>query len=118
MSAARILALYRWVFVALLALASLQTLAFGAAAGHRHAMPLAGAELVGALALLWRRSELLGGTLLLTVFAAAQLLAAGAGLWPTQFLQYAASTLLILLLGRAAPSGRRAQPPPPGSAIQ
>jgi hypothetical protein len=105
-SATRILLLYRGVFVALLTLASLQTLALGAA-GHGHAVPLAGVELAGALALLWRPTELLGGTLLLMAFAAAQVLAAGVGLWPTQFLQYAASTLLILLLGRSAQSGSR-----------
>jgi|SRR5580700_4897457 hypothetical protein len=99
MSAARILTLYRAIFVALLSLASLQALLVGREGGHNIG-PLAGAEIAAALALLWRPTEVVGACVLLVIFAVAQVLAALAGQWPTRFLQYAASTLLIVALGR------------------
>jgi hypothetical protein len=77
MSAARILTLYRAIFVALLSLASLQAL------------------------LLWRPTQVVGACVLLGIFAVAQVLSALEGQWPTRFLQYAASTLLIVAMGRA-----------------
>ena len=106
MSAARLLTLYRAVFVALLSLASLQTLLGGE--GH-HATLLAGVEIAAALALLWRPTQILGAGVLLVVFAVAQGLAALDGAWPTRFLQYAASTLLIVGMGQAlqGPKGGR-----------
>ena len=79
--------------------ASLQTLV--SEHGVPHVVPLAAAEILGALLLLWRRTQWVGLTLLLLVFAGAQLLAALEHSWPTRFLQYAASALLIVLLDRA-----------------
>jgi hypothetical protein len=105
MSAARILAAYRVTFVALLSVASIQALLAGHEGGHNIA-PLAAAEIVGAAALLWRRTQLPGACVLLAVFAVAQALSALAGHWPTQFLQYAASTILIVAVGRALGSPR------------
>jgi hypothetical protein len=99
-SALRILEIYRASFIALLVFASAATVLAGHESGS-HIVPLAAAEIVGALALLSRRTRLAGACVLLAVFALAQLLSALAGYWPTQFLQYAASTLLILALGRA-----------------
>jgi hypothetical protein len=99
-SAARVLAGYRLIFAALIVIASLQTLL--AAQPDSHAvMPLAAAEIAGALILLWRRTQWLGACLLLGVFAAAQVMSVLAGEWPTRFLQYALSTLLIVMLDRA-----------------
>ena len=100
MSAARILAAYRVTFVALLSCASVQALLAGNEGGH-NIVPLAAAEIVGAVALLWRRTQLPGACVLLAVFAVAQVLSALAGHWPTQFLQYAASTVFIVTLDRA-----------------
>ncbi len=97
MSAARILAVYRGVFVALIVVASIQALLAGHEGGH-NIVPLATAEIGGAAALLWRRTQLFGACVLLAVFALAQLLSALEGRWPTQFLQYAASTVFIVNL--------------------
>jgi hypothetical protein len=105
MSAARILAVYRVTFVALLSVASVEALLAGHEGGHNVA-PLAAAELVGAVLLLWRRTQLPGACVLLAVFAVAQMLAALAGHWPTHLLQYAASTVLILTLDRAIGGAR------------
>jgi hypothetical protein len=106
MSAARILSIYRALFVALLVVASIQALLAGHEGGH-NIVPLAAAEIAGAVALLWRRSRPAGACVLLGVFACAQVLSALGGRWPTQFLQYAASTVLIIAMGRAI-SGPRA----------
>ena len=100
MSAARILAAYRAGFVALIWLASVQALLAGHE-GRHNIVPLAAAEIVGAAALLWRRTQLPGACVLLGVFAVAQVLSALEGRWPTQFLQYAASTVFIVALSRA-----------------
>jgi hypothetical protein len=105
MSAARILTLYRAIFVALLSLASLQALLVGREGGHNIVL-LAGAEIAAALALLWRPTQVIGACVLLGIFAVAQVLSALAGQWPTQFLQYAASTLLIVAMGRTIRSPR------------
>jgi hypothetical protein len=99
-SALRILAIYRASFVALLVFASAQALLAAHESGS-HIVPLAATEVAGALALLSRRTRLAGACVLLAVFAFAQVLSALDGHWPTQFLQYAASTLLILALGSA-----------------
>ena len=100
MSAARILTLYRAIFVALLSLASLQALLLGREGGHNIVL-LAGAEFAAALALLWRPTQVVGACVLLGIFAVAQVLSALAGQWPTQFLQYAASTVFIVAMDRA-----------------
>jgi hypothetical protein len=100
LSAARILAAYRAGFVALIWLASIQALLAGHEGGH-NIVPLAAAEIVGAAALLWRRTQLPGACVLLGVFAVAQVLSALQGRWPTQFLQYAASTVFIVAMDRA-----------------
>jgi hypothetical protein len=106
MNPARLLAIYRVLFVVLLTVASVQTLF--SEAGH-HVALLAGVEIAAALALLWRQTQLVGAGVLLGVFGVAQGLAALEGAWPTRFLQYAASTLLIVGMGRAlhAPKGGR-----------
>ncbi len=100
MRAEAVLRVYRACFVALLMLASVQTALLGHEGGHAVAA-LAMAEMAGALALLWPRTQIAGACVLLAVFALAQVLSARSGHWPTQFLQYAASTLLIVVMGRA-----------------
>ena len=95
MSAARILAAYRAGFVALI------WLALAGHEGRHNIVPLAAAEIVGAAALLWRRTQLPGACVLLGVFAVAQVLSAVEGRWPTQFLQYTASTVFIVAMDRA-----------------
>jgi hypothetical protein len=104
MSPARVLLAYRLIFCGLIVTASAQTLLTEPA---HHATLLAAAEIAGALLLLWRRTQGAGAILLLLVFAAAQIMAAGEGEYPTRFLQYAASTLLIVALSRALPRNRR-----------
>jgi len=104
-SAARILAAYRLVFVSVLSGAAVQALFLGQEGGH-DIVWLAAAEIAGALALLWRPTQLAGAAVLLCVFAAAQVLSALAGRWPTQFLQYAASTLLIVAMSRSMHGAR------------
>jgi hypothetical protein len=103
-NAARLLAGYRVFFCLLLSIASVQTLM--AEQALPHVLPLASAEILGALLLCWRRTQWFGLTMLLVVFASAQLLAASQGAWPTRFLQYAGSALLIVLLDRALRAGR------------
>ena len=97
MSAARILAAYRVIFCALIVLASIQSLV---QRPPPHVVPLAAVEIAAALMLLWRRTQWVGAAALLVVFAAAQVLSALQGEWPTRFVQYGASTLLIVLLDR------------------
>jgi hypothetical protein len=104
-SAARILSAYRAAFVALILAGSVQALLAGHEGGH-NIVPLAAAEMIGAAALSWRRTRLPGACVLLGVFAVAQVLSALQGRWPTQFLQYAASTVFIVALDRAI-GGRR-----------
>jgi hypothetical protein len=99
-STARILAAYRAAFVALLWLASVQAL-LARHEGRHSIVPLAAAEIAGAAALLWRGTQLPAACVLLGVFAVAQVLSALEGRWPTQFLQYAASTVFIVAMDRA-----------------
>jgi hypothetical protein len=99
MNAAKLLALYRIVFVTLLVVASLQTLGVGHEGGHDVAV-LAATEILAALALLWRPTQVIGACVLLLVFVVAQALAGLTGQWPTRFLQYAASTVLIVTMDR------------------
>ena len=103
MSAARILTAYRVIFCALIVVASIQTLAVS---HPHHTVPLAVAEIAGALMLLWRKTQWVGAAVLLIVFAAAQVLSAVGGEHPTRFVQYAASTLLIVLLDRRLPGAQ------------
>ena len=98
MSPARILAVYRLVFCMLIVIASAQTLLVE---HSNHIAPLATAEIAGALLLVWPKTQRAGAVLLLLVFAAAQVIAASEGEYPTRFLQYAASTLLIVVLSQA-----------------
>jgi hypothetical protein len=99
-SAARVLALYRVAFSALLVIASVQTL-LAAGADSRGVLLLASVEIAGALMLCSRRTQWPGAVVLLGVFACAQLMSALSGEWPTRFLQFAASALLIVALDRA-----------------
>lgn len=108
MSAAQILVAYRVIFCALIVVASIQTLA---ERPPPHVVLLAAAEIAAALMLLWRRTQWVGAAALLVVFAAAQVLSALQGEWPTRFAQYAASTLFIVLLDR-----RLLEPAPAGNA--
>ena len=97
MNAASILSGYRYLYCALIATASVQTLL---APEHEagHVGLLACAEIAGALLLLGRRTQWLGAWLLLLVFSCAQLVAARASAWPVRFALYAASAFLIVLL--------------------
>jgi hypothetical protein len=107
MSTARMLAIYRAIFVTLIVVASIQAVLAGHEGG-RNIVPLAAAEIAGAAALLWRRTQLPGACLLLAVFALAQVLSALDGRWPTQFVQYAASTVFIVAMGRVIEGTRDA----------
>jgi hypothetical protein len=111
MSARSLLGAYRLCYCLLILIASIQTLAAEGAADP-HVVPLATAEIAGALLLLVPRTQWLGLTLLLGVFACAQVLAALSAAWPTRFLQYAASALLIVLLDRTLRAGRATPPAP------
>lgn len=104
MKPATLLKIYRWVFAALLVIAGVHVLT-AAHASARHAMPLAVAEMIGAVLLVSRRTQAVGAALLLGVFAAAFALQRS---WPTDLLQYASSSLLIVLMDRALspPTGR------------
>ena len=105
MSCQRILATYRVLFCLLIIVASVQTLV--AEPDVPHLVPLATLEILGALLLMWRRTQWGGLALLLVVFAGAQLMSALWGSWPTRFLQYAASAVLIALMDSALGSQRR-----------
>ena len=105
MNAARVLAIYRVVFSALIVIASVQTL-LAAGADSEAVRVLASVEIAGALMLCWRRTQWPGGAVLLGVFACAQLMSALSGEWPTRFLQFAASVLLIVALDRALAQAR------------
>jgi len=98
MSAPRILGLYRFIFSALILIASVQTLV--AAHGDHAIALLAATEIAGAVILCWRRTQWFGAALLLAVFGGAQLMSAMQGEWPTRFLLYAASAVLIVTLDR------------------
>ena len=104
-STTRILAVYRVIFCALIILASMRTLV---ERPPHHVVPLAPVEIVGALMLLWRRTQWVGAAALLMVFAAAEVLSVFEGESPTRFVQYAASTLLIILLDRSLSGPQRA----------
>ena len=82
MSAARILAAYRAIFGTLIAVASIQPLV---AAPAHHVALLAAVEIAGALMLMWRRTQWVGASVLLAVFACAQVLSAVEGEYPTRF---------------------------------
>jgi hypothetical protein len=98
MSAVRILGLYRFIFSALIIVASIQTLV--AARGDHAVALLAATEIAGAVILCWRSMQWCGAALLLGVFGCAQLMSAMQGEWPTRFLLYAASAVLIVTLDR------------------
>ena len=100
MNAGRILGLYRWSFVTLSVVASVQALLLGHEGGH-DIRPLAAAEIAGALLLISRATQRAGAVLLLCVFAAAQVISVVQGYWPIQFLQYACSACCIVMLDRA-----------------
>jgi hypothetical protein len=110
MTPAGILSAYRCVFSVLIVAASVQTLL---AEPLHHALLIASVEIAGAVLLLWRRAQWIGATLLLLVFASAQVMAAAAGNYPTRFLQYAFSTLLIVMLDAVL---ERPSPLPPAPA--
>jgi hypothetical protein len=64
------------------------------------------AEIGGALMLISRRTQWIGAAVLLGVFAGAMLYQRS---WPTQLLQYAASSVLIVLMDRALGPQRDSQ---------
>ena len=84
MSAARMLAVYRAIFLTLIVAASLQALLGGHEGAHNIVL-LAAAEIAGAVALLWRRTQLPGACLLLAAFALAQVLSALEAAGPRSF---------------------------------
>jgi hypothetical protein len=108
MNAVRILAAYRLCYSLLIIIASIQTLV-AERQSDPHILPLATAEIAGALLLLWPRAQWFGLAVLLAVFACAQVMAAMSSSWPMRFLQYAGSALLIVLLDRALRAGRATQ---------
>ncbi len=100
MSAPRILAGYRYLFCALLVVASAQTL-LSDGQEHTHVALLAVVEVLGAVLLAGRRTQWFGAWTLLLVFSCAQIAAARASEWPVRFVLYAAGAFLIALLDRA-----------------
>lgn len=112
MNSGRVLTLYRLTFASLITISSVQTIvsANGTDHGH-HALILATAEIAGAAALTWNRTEIFGAGLLLLVFATAQVISAAKGDWSTRFLQYAASTLVIVLLDTRHQAGIQTRSP-------
>src|ERR1700753_780698 len=95
MRAAQTLAVYRWVFVILILVASLRVLAaVHAVTGHAFLLSLA--ETAGALLLTWRKTQLLGASLLVAVFAVAEVLSALEGVWAVSYLLYAAAAVFIV----------------------
>lgn len=98
MTAGSLVQAYRIVFAALIAVASIATLA-----SHEHGVAFfAGVEIAGALLFVWRRIQIIGAILLLLVFASAEAVAIAQGQFQMHFLQYAAATLAIVLLDRRA----------------
>lgn len=108
MNAAAILAGYRYLFCALLVMASAQALLVSGHA-HVHAALLGAVEAGGALLLLARRTQWLGACTLLAVFSCAQIAAARASEWPVRFVLYAAGAFLIVLLDGALRRERAAR---------
>jgi hypothetical protein len=104
-NAPRILAGYRYLFCALLVIASGQAL-LTLGQGHAHVALLAAAEASGALLLAARRTQWPGAWTLLGVFSCAQIAAARASEWPVRFVLYAAGAFLIVLLDGALRGAR------------
>ncbi len=105
MSAPRILAAYRYLYCALIFIASVQTL-LSEGRQHAHVAALAVAEVSGVLLLAGRRTQWPGAWTLLAVFSAAQIAAARASEWPVRFVLYAACAFLIVLLDGALRGGQ------------
>jgi hypothetical protein len=100
MTAGTILKAYRLVFAGLIGVSSAQALVTAPEHLH-HAFILGAIEILGASLLVVGRTQLIGAGVLVCVFALAQgLCVVTTGRWQTQYLQYAASTLVIVLLGR------------------
>jgi hypothetical protein len=100
MTAGTILKAYRLVFAGLIAVSSAQALLTAPEHLH-HAFSLGAIEILGASLLVVARTQPIGAGVLLCAFALAQgLSVVTTGRWPTQYVQYAASTLVIVLLGR------------------
>jgi hypothetical protein len=106
-SAPRILAGYRYLFCALLLIASAQALL--TVQEHAHLALLAAAEASGALLLAVRCTQWPGAWTLLVVFSCAQIAAARASEWPVRFVLYAACAFLIVLLDGALRGARPGQ---------
>ncbi len=100
MSAASILAGYRYLFCALTVVAGIQGLL---APAHAHAALLGAAEAAGALLLVARRTQWPGAWLLCVVLSCASIAAARASELSVRFAVYAAGAFPIVLLDRALP---------------
>ena len=99
MTAHRVLAAYRVTFVACIVGLSALTIARDASA-HAHVVPLASAEIVAALLLLFRRTQRAALAGLLAVFAIAGAATVAGGGWPIHLVLYGASAAAIVLIDR------------------
>ena len=98
---------YRWLYVGFIVVASAQTVV----EAHRHPagrfanglLLLGSIEILAALLFLLHRTQLVGATLLLLVFAVAAVLTASQGQLPVRFLYYAGTAVFIVYLDRHLP---------------
>ena len=106
MTLIRALAAYRVLYVAFIVWASAKTIldTHRTPDAHAHAalfvIGLASVEILSALALLWRRTEIAACGVLLAVYATAAILSAAQGDTPVRFAYYAATAGFIVYLSR------------------
>ena len=108
MSTSLALLVFRIVFVGFIVFASARAIfsagaiANGAHLASSHVFALASAEIVAALALLWRRTERVAAAALVLVFATGAALDARAGDIPLRYAYYAATALFIVFQSRSS----------------
>ena len=97
---ARALAIYRFLYVAFLILASIATLVQAQDRQYPALEFLAGLEIAAALLFLFRRSQLLGASLLAMIFIVAFVGDLATGGMPARFMLYLGTAIFILYLDR------------------
>lgn len=106
MSMPTALALFRLIYVAFIATASLTTLlqengpGFPGHAGFSHLTILASVEIVAALLFLFRRGEIWACAILLTVYSIATAISVTLGDWTLRFVYYGATAIFIAMASR------------------
>jgi len=92
------LAIYRFLYVAFIILASIATLVQAQDRQYPALEFLAGLEIAAALLFLFRRSQLLGASLLAVIFVVAFIGDLAAGGMPARFVLYLGTAIFILYL--------------------